>query len=405
MKSDVDRLMRENNLDALIVLGDESPNSYRDYLTNRSKANGSLFKRHGEEPIFVVGSMEVGEAATSGLKVYTPYDFGLAEALERVGNWEQAMRDVLCNILRKLEISGRVGLFGVADVAGVISQIGAIHECIPDIVIAGNVNRLFENAYETKDDAEIEQLKQAGKLTSQLVRDTWEFISQHRAEGDQVVDVHGVPLTVGAVKRFIRLRQTELGLDDPSGCIFAQGYEGALPHSEGKDEDVVRVGVPIVFDIFPRLQKSGYYHDMTRTWCINSAPAEVQAAYDDVMIAFRASVNALKVGAPGRNYQNMVCDYFESKGHPTQRSIPGTMSGYVHGLGHGLGLNIHEAPGLGLFTQETLQPRNVFTVEPGLYYPERGFGVRVEDTVYFDGAGVLHTLTDFPYDLILPLKG
>src|SRR5258708_39031936 len=144
---------------------------------------------------------------------------------------------------------------------------------------------------------------------------------------------------------------------------------------------------------------------MTRTWCINTAPAEVQAAYDDVMLAFRASVKALKVGEPGRSYQNMVCDYFESKGHPTSRSHPVTMSGYVHGLGHGLGLNIHEAPGMGSFSQDVLQPRNVFTVEPGLYYPERGFGVRLEDTGYFDGAGTLHTLTEFPHDLILPLKG
>src|SRR5437016_6346041 len=232
MKSDIDRLMREHNLDALIVLGDESPNSYRDYLTNRSKANGSLFKRRGEEAIFVVGAMEVGEAATSGLKVHTHYDFGLAEALERLGNREQAMRDVLCNILRKLEISGRVGIFGVADVNGVISQISAIHDCIPDIVIAGSdVARLFENAYETKDDAEIAQLTEAGKRTSQLVRDTWDFIGQHRADGDQVVDQNGVPLTVGAVKRFIRQRETELDLDDPLSCIFAQGYEGALPHS------------------------------------------------------------------------------------------------------------------------------------------------------------------------------
>ncbi len=358
MKSDIDRLMREHNLDALIVLGDESPNSYRDYLTNRSKANGSLFKRRGEEAIFVVGAMEVGEAATSGLKVHTHYDFGLADALERLGNREQAMRDVLCNILRKLEISGRVGIFGVADVNGVISQISAIHDCIPDIVIAGSdVARLFENAYETKDDAEIAQLTEAGKRTSQLVRDTWDFIGQHCADGDQVVDQNGVPLTIGAVKRFIRQRGTELDLDDPLSCIFAQG------------------------------------------------PAEVQAAYDDVMLAFRASVKALKVGEPGRSYQNMVCDYFESKGHPTSRSHPGTMSGYVHGLGHGLGLNIHEAPGMGLFTSDVLQSRNVFTVEPGLYYPERGFGVRVEDTLYFDGAGMLHTLTDFPYDLILPLKG
>jgi Xaa-Pro aminopeptidase len=77
----------------------------------------------------------------------------------------------------------------------------------------------------------------------------------------------------------------------------------------------------------------------------------------------------------------------------------------VHSLGHGLGLNVHEAPRLSDKSSDTLAPGNVFTIEPGLYYPERGLGVRIEDTVYFDETGTLHTLTNFPYDLVLPLKG
>jgi Xaa-Pro aminopeptidase len=76
----------------------------------------------------------------------------------------------------------------------------------------------------------------------------------------------------------------------------------------------------------------------------------------------------------------------------------------VHGLGHGLGLNVHEAPQFGLYTPSSnLAPGNVFAIEPGLYYPDRGFGVRIEDTVYLDQDGSPHTLTDFPYDLVLPL--
>jgi Xaa-Pro aminopeptidase len=74
-------------------------------------------------------------------------------------------------------------------------------------------------------------------------------------------------------------------------------------------------------------------------------------------------------------------------------------------LGHGLGLNIHESPFLGSNRiGSKLQAGNVFTVEPGLYYPERGFGVRIEDTVYFDASGKLHTITNFPYNLVLPLS-
>jgi Xaa-Pro aminopeptidase len=145
---------------------------------------------------------------------------------------------------------------------------------------------------------------------------------------------------------------------------------------------------------------------MTRTWCIGQAPDDVRAAYEEVREIFDKIVGALKVGEYSGKYQEMTLDDFESRRHPTQRNKPGTLEGYVHSLGHGLGLNVHEAPNLSVITRgSNLAPGNVFTVEPGLYYPDRGFGVRLEDTVYLDPASKLHTLTDFPYDLVIPLHG
>jgi Xaa-Pro aminopeptidase len=92
-------------------------------------------------------------------------------------------------------------------------------------------------------------------------------------------------------------------------------------------------------------------------------------------------------------------------GHPTLRSDPKTEEGYVHSLGHGIGLEIHSRPRLSIATEETLQPGQVLTIEPGLYYPSRGFGVRIEDTVYVDERGVFHSLTPFPKDLVIPIQG
>jgi Xaa-Pro aminopeptidase len=101
----------------------------------------------------------------------------------------------------------------------------------------------------------------------------------------------------------------------------------------------------------------------------------------------------------------MVCEFFEERGHPTVLHTPGTAEGYVHSLAHGLGLNVHEAPYFPTtFEAYKLQPGNVFTVEPGLYYPDRGYGVRVEDTVYLNEKGELEVLTDCPYDLVVELK-
>ena len=102
----------------------------------------------------------------------------------------------------------------------------------------------------------------------------------------------------------------------------------------------------------------------------------------------------------------MVCEYYESKGHKTPLNTPGTLEGYVHSLGHGIGLDIHEEPRLSHIegNETLLQPGHVVSVEPGLYYPDRGFGVRVEDSVAFSEAGELVNLSDYPYDLVVPMK-
>src|SRR5262249_28095525 len=151
--------------------------------------------------------------------------------------------------------------YGVADVGSTLNELSILRDCVPDLEMAvgGDAAELFDTAYLTKDDQEIAELKEAGKLTSQIVRATWDFISHHHAEGDNVVDKNGKPLTIGAVKRFIRQRELDLDLEDPHDCIFAQGRDSAIPHNKGVNDEVLQVGKTIVFDIFPRRMKSGYY--------------------------------------------------------------------------------------------------------------------------------------------------
>jgi Xaa-Pro aminopeptidase len=123
------------------------------------------------------------------------------------------------------------------------------------------------------------------------------------------------------------------------------------------------------------------------------------------MDAYEIAVDTFRVGVPGQALQQAVQAYFEGQGHPTGHSHPGTNVGYTHGLGHGVGLNIHERPSLDHQSTDTLQVGNVITIEPGLYYPERGFGVRIEDTFYVDSSGQLVSLNGFHKELVLPLKG
>ena len=186
--------------------------------------------------------------------------------------------------------------------------------------------------------------------------------------------------------------------------IFAQGRDAGVPHNHGTREMPLRLGQPIVFDIFPKTA-SGYYHDMTRTWCLGYAPDPVQKLWDQCKTLFDQLLATLAVGRPCSSYQELALDYFEAFGHATSRTQPGAHAGYMHGLGHGLGLDIHEEPRFSIATGNTrlLQPGHVVSVEPGLYYPEQGIGMRIEDTVAFQEDGTLVNLTPFPYDLVVPM--
>jgi len=132
--------------------------------------------------------------------------------------------------------------------------------------------------------------------------------------------------------------------------------------------------------------------------------AEVREAYDTVMEAFDISVETFGLNKPTHLMQEAVLDHYEAKGHPTIRSDPRAMEGYIHTLGHGVGIDIHESPSISHTRRDDVfQIGNVLTIEPGLYYPDRGYGVRVEDLFVIDESGALVSLTSFRKDLVIPL--
>jgi len=195
------------------------------------------------------------------------------------------------------------------------------------------------------------------------------------------------------------------GLED-TGMIFAQGRDAGFPHSRGEDNMPLQMGKSIVFDLFPREMGGGYHHDMTRTWCIGYAPRDVRDIYDTVMEAFDISVETYGLNKPTHLMQEAVLDYFEGKGHTTTRSDSRTMEGYVHSLGHGVGINIHERPSIShVRRDDVFEVGNAVTIEPGLYYPDRGIGVRVEDFFIVDDKGELISITPFRKDLVIPIEG
>ena len=131
-----------------------------------------------------------------------------------------------------------------------------------------------------------------------------------------------------------------------------------------------------------------------------------QALYDDVYAVYQQVMAELELNAPFKRYQARTCELFEAQGHPTVGSDPTIQEGYVHSLGHGLGLHVHEAPWSGMTAgeQDILAPGVIVTIEPGLYYPSRGMGCRLEDTVAVTHDGKFEILADFPLDLVLPIQ-
>ncbi|MFQ3658901.1 MAG: Xaa-Pro peptidase family protein [Anaerolineae bacterium] len=408
MKADLNRLMTQRGLDAFIVGGGEHENSVRCYLTNGAHLTGGfVVQACNGEPLLVVNGMEIEEARKSGHHCVTYGDLGYYD-LYREHGAQQASILLYGRLLEQVGLhAGRVGLYGVDDINATIQRFQQLNAHYEQYEFVGEGSpTLFDEAYLTKDAAEVERIRSVAERTSAVVAQVWEFISSHRSDASgRVVNAEGQPLTVGAVKRFARRALLDVGLED-TGMIFAPGRDGAFPHSRGDDPTELMVGVPIVFDFFPRELGGGYYHDMTRTWCIGHVPPPVQALYDDVMTAFDIALETYALGKPTHTLQEAVLDFFEAQGHPTPRTTNNPTEGYVHSLGHGIGLNIHEAPSMHhLKREDVFQVGNVVTIEPGLYYPDRAIGIRVEDSFIVAEDGQLLSITPFKKDLLLPLRG
>ncbi|MDD2239872.1 MAG: M24 family metallopeptidase [Kiritimatiellae bacterium] len=186
----------------------------------------------------------------------------------------------------------------------------------------------------------------------------------------------GRPLTSQRLKDIIE--QTLLARRcTADGTIVAVGPQGARPHDAGSGP--LRTNVPVVIDIFPRDKQTGYWGDLTRTVVRGRATPDVRRLFQTVLAAQKQALALVRPGVKSRDVQRAVEEYFTQSGYPTRLTPPGRESGFIHSLGHGVGLDIHESPGL-RDEPTRLVAGNVLTVEPGLYLPGLG-GIRIEDTV------------------------
>ena len=254
----------------------------------------------------------------------------------------------------------------------------------------------FDDRRRVKNGRELAGIRRAQRAAEAGMDAARELLRRATAKGD-ALEVDGAPLTVERVKiamseAFVR------GGTTADEFIVAPGAQGAVGHDMGSGP--IRAGVPIVIDIWPRDNESFCFCDMTRTYVVGDIPADVAEWHRLCKQALDRAIAEIVDGADGRAIFDGTCEIFEAAGEPTQRTKePGQTlaDGLFHGLGHGVGLEVHEEPGLGIAAQNALREGDVVTVEPGLYRKGYG-GVRLEDLILVTG-GAAENLTQYPYDL------
>jgi Xaa-Pro aminopeptidase len=411
MKSDLDALMLSRNMEAILIFGNAENNPPMTYLTGGGHVSAAtLIKKRDQPAVLFCNLMERDEAAKSNLRVRLYDEYPWPDLLKMADNdsaLATAMR--LKNIFTDMGITGRVGIYGHTELGGIFSALSHFQRIMPAVELVGETreNSLFLYAMETKEEAEVARIRNMGKITTEVVALTAELLTNSTVNSDEVLlKADGSPLKLGEVKAKINLWLAERGAVPSEGFIFAMGRDAGVPHSQGNPEDLMRLGQTIVFDIYPQEEGGGYFYDFTRTWSLGYAAPAAQKLYDQVHNAYNKIVENLDLNADFRDYQSLVCEIFEKDGHPTPRTHKSPLEGYIHSLGHGVGLNIHERPwsGLTASADNLLKPGVVMTIEPGLYYPEQGMGFRIEDTYWVRPDGKIELLAQFPYDFVLPMK-
>jgi len=193
---------------------------------------------------------------------------------------------------------------------------------------------------------------------------------------DRKLIYHNAPLTSEKLRSIIDTAIIQAN-GVASHTIVAGGRQACDPHETGHGS--LRANEPIILDVFPRSQKTGYFGDITRTVVKGRASEAVRKLYDTVHRGQKTAFQMMRAGVIASRIHQAVQKLFTSEGYKTGKS-EGRMQGFFHGTGHGLGLEIHESPRVNSTSTTVLKAGQVVTVEPGLYYPNIG-GVRLEDVV------------------------
>jgi Xaa-Pro aminopeptidase len=375
--------------DAVLIYADSTRSPEQRHEVPLTIPDDFLYASVNGRRLVVVTSFEVDRirALDSGLEVLPLEEFG----------WDEMIREGRTRAEMDLEHVRRAcDRFGIR--AAVVP--GGFPLELADYLRAHGIEVKADRAHfaarrRVKREAELAGIRRAQRGAEAGMRAGAELLRRAEPAGDRVV-LDGEPLTCERLKVAVEEAFSEHAVS-AEAFIVAHGEQTAVGHEMGSGP--IRPNEPVIFDLYPRDRDSGCYADMTRTFVVGEPPAELLEYQRLCHEALQRSIALIEPGVKGREVYTAVCELFHEHGYPTALSKKEgevLKSGFYHGLGHGIGLEVHEEPHLARYPGE-LVAGDVVALEPGLYRPGFG-GCRLEDLVHVtdDGAEVL---TDYPYDL------
>jgi len=371
--------------DTYLIIDTSEDNADLYYRTGFFVPDPVIYVEHRGKRILVLSDLEIDrgrkEATVDRVLSLTEYQKRLlAQKVKKL-----RLLDVADLVLRDLKIKKVVvpGRFSLKYADGLRKR--------GYTVIPRDEEPFFEERLR-KTPREIGMIRESMKETVKAMDLAVKMIASSEIRGNRLY-LKGGLLTSERVKGEINAGLSRKGLT-ASHTIVACGVHSSMPHHGG--EGPIYAGKPVVIDIFPRSQTSGYFGDMTRTVVRGEPSPGLVKMYDTVLRGQKLAIGMVKAGVRVRDIHSAVVDYFRSRGFETG-VIGGRAQGFIHSTGHGLGLEIHEPPRISL-GEEVLETGNVVTVEPGLYYEKTG-GVRIEDVVVVEKNGCTN-LTRYPKKLL-----
>ena len=374
---------------ALLLVGDSERSADMLYATGFSAPDPFVFLQTARAKYLLIGDLELDrardQARVDEVLSLSRYDRLAADRLDEAADEEDyptRRYRALLMLLEELKVrSMKVPADFPVGAADILRQAGLRLEVAAEPLFAHRSR---------KQPVEIDAVIQALVAAERAMTRAIEIIRSAAVDSqDRLVGADGQILTSQGVRRLIH---QSLLADDCTGqhTIVACGEDGCDPHQQGSGP--LLAGQPIILDIFPRSEESGYFGDITRTVLKGEASSRQRDLYRAGEEGQQLALERIRAGVDGSDIHRAIEALFTDRGFETGERN-GRMQGFFHGTGHGLGLEIHEAPSIGK-RRDILQVGQVVTVEPGLYYQGLG-GVRIEDVVVVEAEGC-RNLTSFP---------